>query len=530
MRRLRFTVGARVGTALAATGMLALGSFALGGISTTAANADPNWGANQSPLVSMGSNTIEDIMDAYSGEAPSINVSGNTTPPNHLFSPLRDPTTLEQVYSYDALNPIGGSSTNVDCLNAKPGFPSMARANGSGNGRIAMSDEIDPTSVSPSGLWSAVSASCSTGHAVNIQGEIDFTRSSSAPSTTACDNSVNPLPMDNCLVYVDFAHDAVAYAYYAPGVTDAQVGTFNSSTNANGGAANPCNPADHLTTAQLTSLYSNTATAGLSIATTVPASCANGTSGSVTLKYIPCLMQPGSGTETFFTGKIGVVPATAEAAAAKANCGGTTTTSIEENGANTFETNAASALTTDGIASGAGVAIIPFSVGSFIGQENGFGFDRSSAGVAAGVNFGANDASGPGQVPYSGSITLVGSTWGAVPQNLSPNSTFYPGNYGRDLYVVLDNKKLNGSISQVNGPERRIFGFLGTNFNVSGGPQSNANSGTGAICATGTSTTFATTPPTISGPAQSYLPLFGFTPTTTCGAETIVPITPGAGS
>jgi hypothetical protein len=469
----------------------------------------------------MGSNTIEDIMDAYSGQAPSLGVAPGTaspqtpapSPPNHRFTPLADPVSLDQVYSWDALNPLTPTVNTPDCVNAKVGFPSIARANGSGNGRIAMSDAI----IGSANPWSAASAACST--PTNISGEIDFTRSSSGPASTGCDNSVTPLPSDNCLVYVDFAHDAVAYGYYAPGVADAQAGTFNATTNPNGGAANPNNPADHLTTAQLMTLYSSTTgTEQLTI------------SGQ-TLTFIACLPQSGSGTENFFVGKIGVTSAQAEAAAAAAHCGGTPTTAIEENGANTFQTNAATALTANGLAAGTGVAVIPFSTGSFIGQENGFGFDRTSAGVAAGVNLGVENGVA-GSLPYTGSLTFNGTSWGVPPQNLAPDATFYGGTFGRDLYVILDNKRLNGGVAAVNAVERRIFGFLGPSWNVTGGPQTSGTSGSGAICATGTATTFATSPgpPTISGPAQSYLSLFGFTASTQpCGSETIVPVTPGVG-
>jgi hypothetical protein len=466
----------------------------------------------------MGSNTIEDLMDAYSGQAPSLGVAPGVgtaaapSPPNHRFTPLADPVSLDQVYSWDALNPLTPTVNTPDCVNAKVGFPSIARGNGSGNGKILMSDAV----IGAANPWSAASATCSTPQ--NVSGEIDFTRSSSGPGTTGCDNTVNPLPSDNCLVYVDFAHDAVAYAYYAPGVTNAGVGTFGPS-NTNGGAGNVNNPADHLTTGQLQTLYSSlTGTEVLTI---------NGQ----TLTFIACLPQSGSGTENFFVGKIGVTNAQAEAAASAAHCGGTPTTAIEENGATTFQSNAASALTTDGIAAGSGVAVIPFSTGSFIGQENGFGFDRSSTGVAAGVLLGVEDGTA-GNTPYGGSLSFNGTSWGVPPQSLSPNSTFYGGNYGRDLYVILDNKRLNGSVSQANAVQRRIFGFLGSSWNITGGPQTSASTGTGAICATGTAATFATSPgpPTISGPAQSYLSFFGFTPSTQpCGSETIIPVAPGVG-
>ena len=448
----------RVGFRIMAAAVAASGAWALGNLGTTqSAHADPAWGSSSNPLVAVGSNTIEDLMDAYAGVAPTPGLAGAAF---HSYTPLHDPNTFEQVYSWDAVNP---STSASDCISSKPGFASMARPNGSGNGRTALSDAIAGIA------WSATSIpGCA---ATTIGGAIDIARSSSGPTGGNC-----TFAGANCLAWVDIGHDAVAYAYWIqPG------GTTTTSQ------------VDHLTNAQLTSLYSNT-TGGTF------------TDTSTGVTYVACLPQSGSGTEKFFVGKLnggsGVAPGTAETAAGVNHCSG-----FEENGANTFHTTATSTGTT-GVNLPAGeVAVTPFSVGSFIAQENQVALDRSTAGVTAGVNLGFTDGATSGLLPYSGTAP-----------NLAPNSTFYTGNWGRDLYLIVDNKKLNGGITQVNGVMRRIFGFLGTNWAVGGNNQTSANSGNGAIC---------------QAPYQTTtLNAFGFIAPTAaaCGNESVTLVTTGTGT
>jgi hypothetical protein len=449
MKKSRLRTFARVGAAIAAsTGALALGNFASG-----SAGADPAWSGQATPLVAIGSNTIEDIMDAYAGLAPSAGVAGATF---HSYTPLHDPTTFEQVYSWDALNPVSSAS---DCISAKPGFPAMARPNGSGNGAKALSDAIAGVA------WSATSIpGCA---ATTVGGEIDIARSSSGPGTTAACTFAGA----NCLAWIDFGHDAVSYAYW-----------INGGTTTTG-------QVDHLSNAQLTSLYSNTTTGTY-------------VDPATNVKYYACLPQLGSGTEKFFIGKLaggaGVVQATAEAAATAAGC-----VNFEENGANTFQTTAAAI---PALPAGA-VPVTPFSIGSYISQANNVALNRSSTGVTAGVSFGYIDAAGSGQLPYAG-----------VAPNLTPNAAFYGSTYGRDLFLAVDNKKLNGSISQSNAIMKRIFGFLGLNWAVGGGPQANANTASGQLCQAPYQTTTLNT--------------FGFLAPTAaaCGAETLTLVTTGTGS
>lgn len=453
--------GGRVALAIAAVASAGALAGVTGGPS---AHADPAWGPASHPLVAVGSNTIEDLFDAFSGTVPTPG-DAPSTQQYHTFVPLADPKTGEQVYSWDAINQASGS-TPGDCISAKPGFAPIARPNGSGDGKIAISDAVSNVA------WSKATSSGACA-AQSPQGQIDIGRSSSAPAGGTCSSGTGA-----CLAWVDIAHDAVSYGYYI------QTGSGDSTSQA-----------DHLTNAQLTSLYSS--------------STGTYTDPATNVTYAACLPQLGSGTEKFFIGTLnggaGVNQTTAENAAKAANC-----VNFEENGANTFQTFSNSALSSDSSDSPPPtVAITPFSVGSWISQENGYAFDRSTTGVANGVHLGYTDASGSGQLPYTGS-----------PGSEAPNPSFYTGAYGRDLYVEMSNTALNGRTSQQNGPMKDIFGNFctsSTGCTPPTSPVSNSTTGSGVICG--------------SYVQSTELPDFGFTaPAAACGTETITAVTTGAGA
>jgi hypothetical protein len=517
----------------------------------SSAHADPAWGTQANtatPLVGMGSNTIEDLFNALSGEEPSPGLAvtnafglsaGQVEAATHFYTPLHDNNGLttgegtdNQVYSWDALSPYTGT---VDCVNAKAGFPNMVRANGSGNGKTAMSDAIEGVA------WGSTAATCGSTFTSNPSGELDFTRSSSGPGSASCTPVYTPT-VTPCLVYIDFAHDAVPYAYYAPGVANANPG-------------NAANPADHYTTAQLQGVFSSTPSAPDVI---------NG------LTVVPCMPQQGSGTGNFWnTNALGLgagPPTVSDTDAGLWQCGGTfkssvaavcapaaTPCSLEENGAISFDQFAANDLSTgfNGLVSGSTVFVIPFSLGSFVSQENGVALDRSSAdvqtttntsGVALGVPV-TGTAAPAGSLPYTGTIS------GLPPQSLAPNGNAITGfegtaPYARDLYVITNNFMLNSPLGKPSKTFRGIFGFDGTNVTTALTDATSATTGTGAICqGAGTSTTpppapttVATNPSTIAGPAQSYLSQFGFvSPLTSagasnCGAEWTITPTTGTGT
>jgi hypothetical protein len=419
-------------------------------------------------MVAVGSNTIEDLMDAYAGVAPTPGVPLAAGQTYHSYTPLRDPSTFEQVHSWDAVNPTSGTT---DCINAKLGLGAMARPNGSGDGRTALSDEIGGVA------WTKTAGGCPGAF---IGGEIDLSRSSSPPVGTGSPAGLTVCApgasfASPCLAWVDFGHDAVSYAYLPDGQANANL--------------------DHLTTANLTAIFSSTAANGVTPITI------NGTS----INFFPCLPQLGSGTEKFFVAKINVTTSQAETAATNAKC-----TNFEENGADTFHDTATAAIGSTGGPPAGSVGVTPFSVGSFISQANLVALDRSvdATGATPSVFFGCIDSTcGAGNLPY-------------VPgPPLAPNTGFYAGNFGRDLFILADNKALNGTISQQSSPEQGILGFAGTKFvppNI--GPIHTGTTGSGAICN--------------PAPGQASLSTFGFVAPegngAVCGDEWISTTTPGS--
>ena len=470
--------GVQVAVALAAT----IGTASLSAVTVTSqsAQADPAWGVATSKIfVAVGSNTIEDLLDAYAGVAPTPGDAPSTEGYHH-FTPLADPTTGEQVYSWDAVNQSSGAA---DCISAKPGFAPIARPNGSTDGYKAISDSITGTA------WNKATnpAGCVS---VSPTGMIDIGRSSGGPKGSACG-----FAGATCLAWVDFAHDAVSYAYYIqPGAT----------ATPSGGTATPVTTGqvDHLSNAQLTSMYTS--------------STGTYTDPATGITYAACLPQLGSGTEGFWIGTLNGgsgIPQTgsgsAEAAATAANC-----VNFEENGANTFQTFATTAFSSDsGFTNPPVVAVTPFSVGSWVSQSNQFAFDRSTTGIANGVHMGYVDGASSGLLPYTGTAP-----------NEAPNTAFYgtsssPTLYGRDLWLDVNNASLNGKTT-VSAALRDLLGYIGTNYAGASGTSlvTSSTTSTGQIC----QAPYATTD----------LSDFGFTAPVkaACGAETLTVTTSANGA
>jgi hypothetical protein len=289
----------------------------------------------------VGSDTIQDVMNAFGGASP---YPGGTAPSTY-YIPIHSSAASgsKSISSFDAI-PQGGSSSAPGCITTKLGGPSFDRPNGSGNGIAALSHAVDPNPAN--NTWQASTASC-TGAPVNVAGQIDFARSSRGPNNTST----------NALTYIPFTRDGLSYAYIQHGTQDIS----------------------HLTTAQLTALY-------------------NGGSGTISVggdTVHACLANTGSGTTGFWVGAIGVTLANAQTAAT--NGCAFTAPGVEENGGDAFLTKANSINTTDDF-------VIDFSAGSWIAQANGVALDRSSAARAAGVDLGNPDQiGGVGAKPYTGS-------------------------------------------------------------------------------------------------------------------------------
>ena len=223
------TLRARLARAAAASAVLSIGAASMIA-GSAAAGADPKQFEN--PLVGVGSDTTQDVMDAFTGE-----VNGTT------FLPLNT-SDGTQLASWRAVQ-LDSSGNPVDCIQPAGGVL-VDRPNGSGNGRRALSAAF---AAAANRGWGRSDVGCTSVRA-NFAGLIDFARSSSGSSATS-----------GALTYVPFARDALQWAYSAP---DAALAVSS------------------LTVAQVRSLHTNGA-----------ASAVINSGGT---RIIACRIQSGSGT------------------------------------------------------------------------------------------------------------------------------------------------------------------------------------------------------------------------------------------
>lgn len=249
-----------------------------------------------------------------------------------------------------------GSST---CITTKAGGTTFLRPNGSTNGRRALSRALD------GGTWPAATPDC--GGPKVVSGLVDYARSSAGPSAAG-----------TTLTYIPFGRDAVSFAYYR-----------------NGGA-----PVTTLTSAQLTSLFST------------------GPQVIGGVEIVPCGIQTGSGTFTFWNTALGITAAQEATGTATCNAAGSGARLQENDGAG---------LKAKGDAQVGKQVIVGFSAANFISQSNGVAASQ----LGTGVDLGAIDALGK---PYTGTAP-----------SLVPSGTFYASTtYGRDVYNVVPTAKVGG--------------------------------------------------------------------------------------
>jgi len=253
-----------------AAGVLGVAGAAAGLGTGTPAHADPAYWAGS--FVGVGSDSVQDLFDAFAGEAPSPPASNV-----QFYTPLHSSaaTNNETISSFDAYPP-GGSTSSPGCITGKINGPAFDRPTSSSTGITALN-----AAISGSG-WEASTASC-TNALVNVTGQIDFARSASGPSTTG-----------TTLTFIPFGQGATGYAYF-------DHGTGNASS---------------LTTAQLTALYSSS-------------------TGQITLAsgdtLEACLPASGTAVRKTFEKAIGVSDGTAAIAATANGCN-----SLPQNNGNTF--------------------------------------------------------------------------------------------------------------------------------------------------------------------------------------------------
>jgi hypothetical protein len=294
--------------------------------------------------------------------------AGNTNSINYVPIQSSVATGQRQITSFDAIPPAGVTGT---CITVKPGAPTIDRPNGSTQGRRALSRAIDGT-----GYGNTV-APVNCGGINNVSGLIQFARSSAGPAA-------GDLGTD--LTYIPFGRDGVSFAYYRAA-----------------GA-----PVTTLTRAQLTTLF-----------TTGPQ-----TIGGV--RIVPCGIQAGSGTFTFWNTV--TTANTTQEAAATAECNALVANALggraEENDGNALKARGDALAAVPATANDQ--VIIGFSAASFIAKSNLVAPGTPPAAV------------GMGAVSDNGSGVNLGSPVTGVAPTLSPTAAFYnDGVFGRNVYNVF---------------------------------------------------------------------------------------------
>ncbi|MYS19780.1 Ig-like domain (group 3) [Streptomyces sp. DvalAA-14] len=385
-----------------------------GTVLATPAMADPP-AATFRPLVGVGSDTTQDVLNALAGDS----VNGTS------YAATAVTADGQGIASYDAIEPGTGSTSSK--ITTRKGGPSFPRPNGSGPGRNALTASLDGHAF---GAGPGVSG-------VAIPDQVDFARSSGGPSASG-----------TALTYVPLARDAV-------------------------GVAAKGSLLQNLTVDELHDLYS---------------SASPEVNGVPVHPFIP---QVGSGTRKFFLAAIGL-----------------TDSDIQPNVGIVQENQANPALTLDN-------SLVPFSVGSWIAQNNGVSPDFSTTAVKNGA-FLANV-----QLPGDSGTTSPVVT---VNGKLAPVSGYYENaTFGRDVYDVLPSRSIDPTSVFFNKALYDIFvtdttraaamasanaesviakfGFLNESYNGSIDPSHHAKFG--GLEETGLSAALPGTPALHAAPADS---------------------------
>ena len=161
--------------AVAATALIGAAASAGGN-----ASADPK--QYDAPFVAVGSDTTQDLMNAFAGFENGVN-----------YTPLQTDaaTGQKQIVSWDAT----ANGLTTTCITARTGGPSFNRPNGSGAGRTALLSTI-------TGGGTTSNTNCGTG-TTSASGQISFARSSSLSGTAG-----------TTLAYVPIARDALSFGVY----------------------------------------------------------------------------------------------------------------------------------------------------------------------------------------------------------------------------------------------------------------------------------------------------------------------------
>ncbi|MFC3578437.1 Ig-like domain repeat protein [Streptomyces yaanensis] len=353
------------------------------------ASADPTPAGTFRQLVGVGSDTTQDVLNALAGDT----VAGKDYAATAVKS-----ASGAGLASYDAIEPGTGSTTST--IQTRSGGPSFLRPNGSGKGRLALSESLTGDKYPDSS-------------GVSVKGQVDFARSSGGPSTAG-----------TALTYIPFARDAVGVAVKGSAL-------------------------DKLTVDQLHDIYSGTLTQveGVTVHPKIP--------------------QSGSGTRKFFLSAIGLTDAT-----------------LSPNIPTVQENQADEVVTEDG-------ALAPFSVGSWIAQNNGVAPDHSKDAAAAGAHLAAVQL--PGDTGETSPVTksngkfipvnsyYENATFGRDVYNVVPSRAIDPAGmfFDKDLYDVFVTSGSHTAALATDAAETVIadFGFLNEPYNGSINPNKHAKFG-----------------------------------------------------
>lgn len=287
--------------------------------------ADPASTTQYGELIGFGSDTTMDVMDG-------ISAALGTNPDGSL-----------KIASYKAL----GSADVVTI----PGGTAVPRANGSGAGKtmleIAIGQKASGTvAIAPNELGAARTAAVPT--TAQVAGKISFARSSSGPSGAVANGAVT---------YVPFAYDNMTYATSPDSVIPSDIPLGSTSNTSELSLMN-------IYKGNLTQVILDSTT-GAYIKIAAPSyTPAAGEEAHTINAYIP---QAGSGTRSFWIGKVGITEANISA--------GTTAAKDVTAGGLSVQEHDGSALAGDKY------ALVGFSISQWVAQTNGVAPKRLSGAI-----------------------------------------------------------------------------------------------------------------------------------------------------
>jgi hypothetical protein len=323
---------------------ISVGAAALlvGALAVPAANADPATDT-YGTLVGLGSDTTQDVANGL-----ALAIGGH------------------KLASYDAF----GTSTVI----TRDGGVAVPRGSGSGPGRDLLRVSIGQISnatiaVAPSGTAAVTAA--------NSIGQIDFARSSSGPAA-------GDTRTDGVLTYIPFARDAVSVAVDPDSPLAVVPFELGSSATAGNSAPTLYNIyRGDVKYAYVSGTAGSYVYVGVGLSATAP-------QGATAYPIQPLLPKSGSGTRSFFIGKIGLteaVIATQPAGTIKATYGAGL--DVQEHDGSAIDGDLA--------------AIAPFSIAQWVAQANGVqgvtdrrhgvvvvGLDGKAATTGSGTTFATN--------------------------------------------------------------------------------------------------------------------------------------------